>query len=507
MLTNGGLETKGMISSGDSPYALPDWRWVPNARRVGTIVLVVASLAGCGKPSLESQNASKQYRPNFVVFLADDVGWDDIGAFGHPTVRTPNIDGLARTGARFMQAFLTTSSCSPTRCSILTGRYPHSAAAAEAHQPLLHDQVTMVEKLKEAGYYTASAGKWHLGADATTRFNRVRRGDVGDSSGCGYWVQSFRERPPDRPFFLWLASLDAHLPFEAGTIAPPYSLSDAVVPPFLPDLPEIRDDLNLYSEKITRLDDYVGRVLSEIELQRDVAQHTMVLFLSDNGRPFPRCKTTLYDSGVRTPLIIRLPGVVKPGTVSSSLISVVDIAPTILELAGLPVPGMMQGVSFARVLRDPTAELRPYIVAEQNWHDYAARERAVRTRSFKYIRNFYPDLADTPPADVVRSRTFQIMRKMKDAGLLAPAQMACFIRPRPGEELYDLLADPHELRNLAAVPNHREMLQNLRTILNRWQTETNDIEPPERRPDEYDRERGQPLPGSKAAARMIHVPD
>src|SRR5947209_3813125 len=302
-------------------------------------------------------------RPNVVLLIADDMGCEECGAFGHKTIRTPNIDRLARDGLRFDRAFLTCSSCSPSRSTMITGRYPHSTGAYELHWPLPRDQVTFVEKLKAAGYWTAQAGKWHLGNAVKDRFDQVR--DVGsagfqsgpggamvdkqDASGCGQWLPTLRGRPKDKPFFLWLASVDPHRDYEEGIIPRPHRPEEIVVPPYLPDVPETRKDLGLYYDEINRLDSYVGKVLEELERQ-GVADNTVVLFLSDNGRPFPRCKTWLYDSGIRTPLIVRWPGHVKPGGACGSLVSSVDLAPTILELAGVPIPPTVQGKSFVPLL-------------------------------------------------------------------------------------------------------------------------------------------------------------
>ena len=271
--------------------------------------------------------------PNVVLIIADDMAWDDCGAFGNPKVRTPNIDKLARGGMRFDRAFVTASSCSPSRSSMITGRYPHNTDAEELHWPLPPGQVTFVEKLKAAGYWTAAAGKWHLGNAAKQRFDLVREADPSGfqlpagqdaksrmtapgagavQSGCDQWVPVLRDRPRETPFFLWLAALDPHRDYEPGAIPAPHRPEDVVVPPYLPDVPEVRNDLALYYDEISRLDHHVGEVMAELDRQGE-AGNTLVLFLSDNGRPFPRCKTTLYDSGIRTPLIVRWPGHVKPG--------------------------------------------------------------------------------------------------------------------------------------------------------------------------------------------------
>ena len=249
-------------------------------------------------------------RPNVILIIADDMGREDCGAYGHPAIRTPNLDKLAREGMRFDRAFVTASSCSPSRSSLITGRYPHRTGAEELHQPLPRGQVTFVEKLKAAGYWTAAAGKWHLGNAVKDRFDVVREAGTAGfqlpsgpnrkpkarmtadgagsiQSGCDQWVPVLRDRPRDKPFFLWLAAFDPHRDYQEGTIPRPHRPEDVVVPPYLPDLPEVRKDLALYYDEIARLDHYVGEVLAELERQGE-AGNTIVLFLSDNGRPFPR---------------------------------------------------------------------------------------------------------------------------------------------------------------------------------------------------------------------------
>jgi N-sulfoglucosamine sulfohydrolase len=453
--------------------------------------------------------------PNLILIIADDMAWDDCGAYGHKTIRTPNIDKLAREGMRFDRAFLTCSSCSPSRSCMITGRYPHSTGAEQLHWPLPKDQVTFVERLKAAGYWTASAGKWHLGEAVKDRYNVVHEAnpagfqlatgkDAAKSkmsasehsdiqSGCDKWISTLRERPRDQPFFLWLASIDPHRDYEENIIPQPHKPSEVVVPPYLPDHPDVRKDLGLYYDEINRLDTFIGKVMEELKAQ-GVDNDTLVLFTSDNGRPFPRCKTTVYDTGIKTPVIVRWPGHVKAGSTSAKLISSVDFAGTFTELAGLQPSPTFQGKSFAALLTDPSTNVRDYVFAEHNWHDFEDHSRAVRSEKFKYIRNAYTDLPNTPPADAVRSLTFMAMRKLRDAGQLTPDQMACFIKPKPAEELYDTEADPYEFHNLAEIPRYAEILKNLRSELTRWEKETNDRVPEVRTPDEFDRETGDPLP-------------
>ncbi|QDV37502.1 sulfatase family protein [Tautonia plasticadhaerens] len=488
---------------------------------IASLVPLAALVVLLDRPATAQDGAPS--RPNIVLFLADDMAWDDSGAYGHPTIKTPNIDALAREGLRFDRAFLTCSSCSPSRSSLITGRYPHATGAEELHWPLPADQVTFVERLKESGYYTAAAGKWHLGDAVKGRFDEIREADPrgfqlpsGDDAegeprrsgtlgfdaagavqaGCDQWVPVLRDRPRDRPFFLWLAALDPHRDYREGTIPEPHSPEAMVVPPYLPDTPEVRRDLALYCDEISRLDHHVGQVLDELDRQ-GVADETLVLFLSDNGRPFPRCKTTVYDSGIRTPLIARWPGRIAPGGESGALLSAVDLAPTLLSIAGLEAGPTFQGRDASALFDDPSASIREFAFAEHNWHDYAARKRAVRSDRYKYIRNDDATMPLTPPADAVRSPTFAELKRLRDEGGLGPDQDACFALPRPAEELYDLDADPHELTNLADDPRHAEVLDAMQAALDSWSAETVDAPPVALSGDEFDRESGKPFPNRR----------
>ena len=177
--------------------------------------------------------------------------------------------------------------------------------------------------------------------------------------------------------------------------------------------------------------------------------------------------------------------------------STVDLAPTILKLAGLEPGPTVQGKDISPIFEDPSAQVRDVIFAERNWHDFASRGRAARSGRFKYIKNDDSATPLTPPSDAVRSPTFLAMRRLRDEGKLSAAQSACFAIPRPVEELYDLVADPHELANLAADPKHAGVLAELRRALADWGRETKDVPPETLSPDEFDRETGDPLPNRR----------
>lgn len=448
-------------------------------------------------------------RPNIILIIADDLGCDDCEPYGNRAVRTPNLARLAREGMRFDRAFLTCSSCSPSRASIITSRYPHATGAAELHQPVPKEQVTFVERLRAAGYWTAAAGKWHLGPALKDRFDLVVEAGgklppnvPRDGSGCEQWVPTLDRRDPQKPFFLWLAAFDPHRDYAVGATEPPHAPEAVVVPPYYPDRPAVRGDLALYYDEISRLDRYVGKVLEALDAHQ-LTENTLVVFMTDNGRPFPRCKTTLYDSGIRTPLIARWPKSIRPGSVCPSLVSSIDLGPTFVDLAGADRSPSFQGLSLTTLFRDPQATVRDFTFAEHNWHDYQACERSVRSEGYKLIVNDLPELPGTPPADAVRGATYQEMRKIFESqvktdgsnGLtLTPAQQSVFIAPRAREELYHVDSDPHELTNLIDDPRHLGHLDRLRTALAEWRRQTRDREPLKLTPDKFDRRTGEPLP-------------
>lgn len=473
-------------------------------RRYSWIGVALLGFANIGLPMAPMPAAKPKPRPlNFVFIVADDMNWNDCGAFGNKRIRTPNLDKLARDGMRFDAAFLTCSSCSPSRASILTGRYPHCTGASELNLPLPADQKLVTEPLRAAGYYAAAAGKWHLGPAARAKFDMVKEG--GGPGGYADWLPVLTGRPKNKPFFIWLSANDPHRPYQPNTIPQPHKPSDVVLPPYLPDAPEVRADMAAYYDEITRLDTQVGLVLAELERQGE-ASNTLVVFLSDNGRPFPRCKTTLFDDGVRTPLLMRLPGRIAKGGVCTSLVSAVDLAPTVLELARLPGMSSAQGVSLAALLGDPSKSVHTYVYAEHNWHDYMARERSIRSTDYLLVSNDVTEQPRTPPADTVRSPTYQLMRQWRDADKLTRLQASCFDRPLPSEELYDVRNDPEQRHNLATDPRYEDTLRTLRDELARWQEATGDVKPKQLRPDRYNRETGlgASAPNDNEQARRIN---
>jgi arylsulfatase len=417
-------------------------------------------------------------RPNFVFIIADDVSFDDLGCYGNKSIKTPSLDRLAAGGLTFDRAYLTTSSCSPTRCSIITGRYPHNTGAPELHMPLPAGQFMFPKALREAGYHTVLAGKNHMGPAIEPAFDQITEplGPGGERN----WVKHLKNRPKEKPFFMWFASTDAHRDWQKTDRDPHYDPADVIIPPYLIDGPVTRQDLADHWHEVSRLDRFIGSVREELERQ-GIAENTYIVFCADNGRPFPRCKTRLYDSGAKTPFIVCRPGSVKPAR-TDSLVSVIDIAPTVLELAGVPIDERVQGVSFAPILAEPTATVRDYAFAEHNWHVGAAHERSVRWEDWLYIRNARPELQSLCVESGPEVPAGKELWDGQAAGKLKPEQQDIFLKPRPADELYNVKDDPHQLHNFAADPLtaqviRADVLGKLQNALDQWTEETGDSVP------------------------------
>ena len=451
-------------------------------------------------------------RPNVILFIADDVSWNDYGCYGNEYARTPNIDALAANGLRFNNAYLTASSCSPSRASIVTGRYPHNnGKAAELHLPIAANLPWFPELLRKSGYYTALSGKNHMkvagGNDVRDpAFDLIDGGRTpNNSGGHGNWVKLVKNRPKDKPFMFWFAAYDAHRGWDADKqwntdkYGPAHRPEAVRVPPFLVDDQETREDLASYYNEVTRFDFYIGEVVKELKAQGEL-DNTLIFVLADNGRPFPRAKTRLHDSGMQTALVAHWPAGIKSEGDVDSLVSVIDIAPTALRAADVAAPETMQGVSLQDIFDDRSASVRSYAFSEHNWHDYEAHGRSVRDGQFIYVRNNRPYAAWQGPADSVRSASHLALQQARDSKKLTTAQADVFLSPRPAEELYRM-SDEHQLENLASDANYQEELNRLRRVLKQWSMDTADTVPAKISADYFDRETGERLPIKNEAYR------
>lgn len=439
-------------------------------------------------------------RPNIVVFIADDAGMD-FGAYGNRSIKTPHIDALAAEGVRFTKAFLTSPQCSPSRTSMLSGRFAHTIGTEDLHVGIDAKTDILPRHLHEAGYFTGFMLKGHIGSEGEKQFDWTDHGFFPDWIE-GKWnakalgnFQEALDKAGEKPFFLWVAFVDPHRPYgDPANAAPRVNNPQKIrVPPFLVNSAITRRDLADYYDEISRMDTHIGNMLGELD-RRGLRDDTIIVFLSDNGMPFPRAKGTLYDSGIQTPLVFNWRGKIKPGQVFDGLTSTIDLAPTLLDLVGAKVPEHWYGQTFAPALFGK-GQGRSHVYSERNWHGVDEHARSVRTERHKLIINAYIELPHGTPSDLSTSPSWYELIRSRKRGGLRPAQQQIFLAPRPAVELYDLEADPHEVRNLADDPAHLATIEKLLKTLDAWMKETGDHSPDRRRRgDRVDRVTGAPLP-------------
>ncbi|MBA4148789.1 MAG: sulfatase [Verrucomicrobia bacterium] len=430
-------------------------------------------------------------RPNIVWIIGEDMG-PELGSYGDKNAITPNMDRLAREGARYTHCFAHAPVCAPSRFGLITGQYPTTGGAHHMRSRVLNPPPMFTEHLKKAGYticWPKSFGK--------TDFNFEVPKDAFDLRED--WT---RTKPPE-PFFGYFNITTSHEskirvgPEAFAKLTSELKPSDRQepakmeVPPYHPDTPEVRRDLANYYELVTAVDYKVGEVLDALE-RWNMGTNTIVVFFGDHGRGLPRSKRWVYDSGIHVPLIVRWPGQIKPGEVRKDLVSFIDLAPTMLSVAGVaesakrktvPVVGGVDGQILryppmqGSVVVGPDSQKRKYIYAARDRMDETDdRIRAVRDHRFKYIRNFEPQL---PYAQRIsygeEMPTMQVWRDWNAAGKLNAVQKLFFAPTKPKEELYDCEADPHEVKNLANDPKHAKKLKELRAALDKWIKETKDL--------------------------------
>ena len=468
-------------------------------RRQLVIALAAIALAPVARRALAIQ--AGETPPNIVVFLADDLGWRDTPPYGNAAVKTPNIARLAREGLLVRYAFGTSPQCSPSRISMLSGRFSHTTRTEDLHTPLPDGIRILPALLQQAGYFTGNMAKTHFGPNGERQFQWY-------SPETDSVLPAFLDSAGTRPFFLWVGFHEPHRPYDS-TVAKVHAPARVALTPYLADTPETRADLARYYDATARMDGKIGRMMAELR-RRKLLERTLIVFLSDNGAPFPREKGTLYDGGTRTPLILVWPTVVRPGGVwDRGMVSTIDLAPTLLEIAGAKVPADMQGRSFRPLLASPDAFLGDeQVFSERNWHDCDEHQRAVRTIRYKLIRtDAYTELPLCTAADIGASASFLALRARAKAGRLTTAQRRLFEAPRARLELYDLDRDPWELTNIADDPAQAARVRRLAAVLQAWMEGTDDFPATYRvRDDNTDRITGVPFTTKIPPLRNTDLP-
>ncbi|NLF39856.1 sulfatase [bacterium] len=455
--------------------------------------------------------------PNILYFIAHDVG-RHLGCYG-ARVASPHLDAFADSAVRFDNAFCNSPACTPSRICAMTGMYAHTTGGvglAHIGWPLAQDVPTIVDCFNDAGYETIHSGMEHERHPRENHYAvdlEVHWNSYNTQRGVDDALAYLGTRDRSKPFYLNIGSQQPHASTWRRTddlYGGPVPPEDVYIPPYLPDLPSIRRDLGRFQAAIRYMDAHFGRLIEGLgTLGHD--RDTIVIFTTDHGISAPRAKGTLYDRGVETALLVRLPGGRLAGTRADHLVQNIDLAPTLLDAAGVPVPGRMQGRSFWPLLNEAAYTPHDAIFIERNFHgesrvfgrqgefiDRYDPVRAIRTRDFHLIRHFDPQVKCRPwlPFEV-------------DARCVPEADSIEFALPRPREprqeiELYHTRHDPQEFVNIAGRPEFRAIQHDLDERLSQWMRDTDDFV----LRDDVPRRRERPsfgcfdgMPGDEAEAR------
>lgn len=430
---------------------------------VGISGLVVATVA----PAAE--------RPNVVLFLADDLGWADCSPYGGKDVPTPNMGRLAAAGMTFTHAFVASPSCAPSRAALLTGLDPMRNGAMLNHSRPRADVKKWPAYFKDLGYEVVAFGKvahyaqvTEYGFDSASRF-RYHEDDCVEAA-----VNWIAARKSDKPLCLLVGTNWPHVPWPKESKLDPAKLT---VPPTFVDTKETRQARARYLAAVANVDRDLGQAYDAAG--KHLGKDTIFLFTSDHGAQFPFGKWNAYDAGVRTPLLVVWPGKVKPGTIAAAMLSWIDILPTCIEAAGGTPPERLSGRSLLGVLRGGKDEHRDKVFITHSGDGDMNRYpmRAVRTREWKYVRNLDPDgqhhsHIDKAAAGDGREYWDSWVERAKSDP--AAATVVRRYHTRPAEELYDVKADPSELKNLVAETKYADRLRELRAGLDEWMRDQGD---------------------------------
>lgn len=441
----------------------------------------------------QKQVQSKKSPLNIVLFVADDLGTTDIGPYGNRVIRTPNLDRLATQSLLFSNAFAGSPTSSPSRASLLTGLYPFRNGAHANHHGVREGIKTLPSYLQQLGYTTGFAGKLHIGPLSAYPFDLIHNTNVpepGHEKDGVLWTDLNLE-PVDR----WLSEKSAgkkpfmlivndHSPHVIWPEKPEYDYDKIDIPAIHIDTKETRIARARYYTDITKMDRNVGKLLASLEKYK-LDNNTVVIFTADQGPQWAFGKWNLYDYGIRVPLLVRWPGVIQGSTESQSLVSLVDILPTVVEIAGGKAPAEpaeIDGLSLVPLLKGEKPNHRNFVFGSHTGDGTMnqAPMRMIRTSRYKYIVNLAPEVLYNTHINLAvdhdGGHQYWLSWLNRSYSDEHAASVLWRYHNRPKEELYDIQADPNELRNLASNPYYEKVMEQFRTQMQEWRQQQGDHE-------------------------------
>ena len=415
-----------------------------------------------------------QRQPDIVVYLADDLSAADVSCYGGADIQTPAIDRLAAEGMTFNRAFVASPSCAVSRAALLTGLMPARNGAEENHTFPGRDILRLPQVLNNLGYQTAAFGKVAHSRSAPDYHFHVHdlKKEIPE---LRVTVKEFLEKRTDpRPLALFVGVSDPHVPWPDQSAVAPESMT---MPPQLLDTPRTRVQRSRYLQEVINLDAYLNEIRELTD--RHLSHDRLFVFSSDHGAQFPFGKWTLYDEGIRVPLIVAQNGRITAGARTDAMVSWIDVLPTLIEIGGGQVPDQLDGRSFASVLTGDTDSHRKRIFTthsgDRKMNVYLSR--SVRTDRYKFIWNPHPEFAFTTHIDLLlRENSGDYFKQWTEAAKTdaQAAKVVARYHGRPEYELFDLKTDPHELTNLAGNSGLANVQNDLRKELNAWIDEQSD---------------------------------
>ena len=436
---------------------------------------------------INSFSAIAQTRPNFLVIMADDCTYSDLEVYGGQA-STPNMLKLADEGMKFNRCFQATAMCAPTRQNLLTGIYPVRNGAYANHSNSYEHIKSIVHHLKPAGYRVALTGKRHIGPKSVYPFEYSENATDPDMNFIREFLENNKKN--DNPFCLFAMCSSPHVPWTHGDTSQ-YPTSQITLPPYLISTEETKKAFSMYLAEISYFDQQVGEILSIID-DSELRSNTVVIVLSEHGSLWPFEKWTCYDAGLQSAMLIRYPGKIKAGSVTSAMVEYVDITPTILDLASVEPVIDLDGSSFKDVLLGNADEHKSLVFGIQttlgiNEATQAYGIRSVRNDSLKYIINLFPEnkfenalLMDPQDWSSRRQSYLWWMRSWREAAEKDKKANLILERyqKRPAIELYHVKKDPYELVNRALDPEYENVMNVLHKELMTWMQSQGDMGKP-----------------------------